>query len=39
MGHRRRKSFTQYSECGNLVVGILRVELTEVAPLIFQAGI
>lgn len=30
---------TQHSERGNLMVGILRVELAEVAPLVFQAGI
>lgn len=30
---------TQDSERGNLVVGVLRVELAEVASLIFQARI
>jgi len=33
------EAVTQYSERGNLVVGVLCVELAEVAPLVLQASI
>lgn len=38
-GSEAGQDVTQYSERGNLVVGVLCVELAEVAPLVLQASI